>query len=102
MHLFDYDDREETGFVPIDAFIGRIIEFLNRKTFKGNPRVSNYIEARDLEFLATKYMKPDGKGQVSYVAFLEDYDAIEKQGLGAGTNQLSLRQESVRHDMALQ
>lgn len=101
MHLFDYDDIEETGFVGIAEFVGRIQEFLQRKKFKGNAIVTNYISNHDLNFLATKYMQRDGRGQVKYVAFIEDYDEIEKLGLGAGSNQLSMREQSVRRDTAL-
>ena len=62
MHLFDYDDIEETGYVEIDGFVGRIQEFLQRKNFKGNAIVTNYISNQDLHFLATKYMQRDGRG----------------------------------------
>ena len=101
MHLFDYDDMEETGFVGIDEFVGRIQEFLQRKKFKGNAVVTNYISNHDLHFLATKYMQRDGWAMVKYVAFIEDYDEIEKLGLGAGSNQLSMRDQSIRRDTAL-
>lgn len=38
---------------------------------------------------------------VQYGGFFEDYDSIEKLGLGAGTNQLCLNSQTVKRDLAL-
>lgn len=101
MHMFDYDDLEESGFVQIELFVQRIVDLLGRKHFKGNAIVTDHIHENDLRFLATKYMQRDSDGLVQYSGFLEDYDAIEKLGLGAGTNQLSLNSQSLKRDTAL-
>ena len=104
MHLFSMDDLEETGLIRLDSFVQRILEFLHNIKVKGAKILlkSEDISAHDLRFLGTRYMDRDGQMMVKYVKFLEDYDAIERQGLGGGANQLSLTEVSVRRDTALQ
>ena len=62
VHLFHYDDLEETGSVHVEDFVDRVQEFLSRKRFKGNAIVQCNISDHDLRFLATKYMQRDGTG----------------------------------------
>ena len=62
LHMFDYDDLEESGNINIEHFVDRIQEFLNRKKFRGNVVVGCHISDHDLRFLATKYMQRDGSG----------------------------------------
>lgn len=90
IHLFDYDDLEESGYVRLEVFVERIQDFLSRKHFKGNAVVTDFIHEADLRFLATKYMQRDSDGMVQYLSFVDDYGSIEQLGLGAGLNQLSL------------
>ena len=101
VHLFDCDDLEESGFVRLEDFVQRIQEFLSRKHFKGNAIVTDFMSDHDLRFLATKYMQRDGQMMVFYFGFLDDYDAIEKTGLGAGINQLSMKDQNLRRDIAV-
>ena len=87
MHMFSYDDLEDNGTVPVQAFVDRIQDFLSKKKFKGNVGLlTNTINELDLRFLATKYMSRDGSGAVNYHGFLEDYISVENIGLGAGIN----------------
>ena len=102
MHMFDYDDLEESGFIPLEAFVQRVSEFLSRIQVKGSTVLLRNISDHDLRFLGTKYMQRDSQMLVYYVGFLEDYDAIERQGLGGSANQLSMKDSYVRRDIALQ
>lgn len=56
MHMFDYDDLAESGYIEVEHFVLRIQEFLNRRAFRGNAVVTSRISDHDLRFLATKYM----------------------------------------------
>ena len=48
--------------------------------------ITNKISEQDLRFLGAKYMERDGQMMVFYWSFIDDYDAIEKMGLGATIN----------------
>ena len=108
-HLFDKTDSNKTGLVSIQEFAFVIDEFLRSSVAKNVQMPS--IPVQDLEFLGTKYVKhgaefvgvePRRGPACDYNLFINDYDSIEKLGLGAGADAQQLADTNFEKDTTLQ
>ena len=102
-NLFDRDDPEADNLVTSDVFVKILADYVNQQSTYGNDCLT--ITIRDLKFLSTKYASygnpMEEQRYVDYMKFIEDYEEIESEGIGAGNSALMFGNKVLKRDVAL-
>ena len=104
-NLFEHDYIEEDNFeVSTTVFVHRLSRYINQHDKHGN-EVNYDIVARDLKFLATKYIsepdinRPEAR-YANYLQFIEDYLLMENEGIGSGKRQVMFENRFFKRDVS--